>query len=67
MAENRFTPVVRLWMEHRDSCDHYHGFKEGDEDQCTHRDNTTAAGVGTWCSFAGCPLLRQAADEEGVE
>ena len=49
----------------RECCVDYHGFKQGDEDQCTHPDNN---GIGsTWCSFRECPLLIEAVTFHGLE
>lgn len=62
-APNGFQQSVVIWMEARERCEHYHGFKETDESiQCSHPHART-----DWCGFSACPMLKTEADHHGVE
>lgn len=57
MAEQ---PIV--WLDFRERCQHYKGFKEDDdEDQCTHPEMRSCGS--TWCEQRECPR----ADADGVD
>lgn len=58
-----FKQAVVIWMEARERCEHYHGFKDDhDSIQCSHPDSRD-----DWCRLPVCPELRKEADHHGVE
>lgn len=59
-----FASAVVAWMSARETCEHYHGFKEDDDSvQCSHPDQRDP---GAWCSVTRCPRLREAGEQHGV-
>lgn len=59
-----FSLAVTIWMQARENCEHYHGFKENDESvQCSHADQRDP---GAWCSVTACPRMREAGMQHGV-
>ena len=59
-----FAQAVTVWMQAREGCEHYHGFKEDhDSVQCSHPAQRDPS---AWCSITSCPCLREQGEQHGV-